>query len=158
TLQTWEVESGQAVAEASDKTRSVTCLAFSSDGAMAAVGDAAGSVWIYDVAKGERIKGAIPSSPKSLADVVLTPDKKFMLAGDEDGEVKRWDLTERESKFEPETPSIQAHKSSLMALAVSPDGSRFASVDRSGQMRVWETRTGKMLREWEIGMAVRGFS
>ena len=36
------------------------------------------------------------------------------------------------------------------------DGNRFATVDRIGQVRAWETKTGKPVREWELRMPVGG--
>jgi WD40 repeat protein len=151
-LQTYETDTGNLVDTYTDRGREVTCLAFSPDGELAASGDVNGTVRVVNVGKRERVRGDLPAHAKSLADIALTPDKKTLITADEDGELKVWDLTNRESLH-----TIQAHKSSLQGVAVSADGARFATTDKDGQIRIWDTKTGKQLREWELHMAVRGF-
>jgi len=151
-LQTYEVASGNVVDTYSERGREVTCLAFSADGELAASGDTSGSARIFNVRKRERVRGDMPAHMKSMADIALTPDKKFLITADDDGEVKIWDIDKRES-----LNTIQAHKSGLQSLTVNADGSRFATTDKDGQVRVWDTKTGKQLREWELKMPVRGF-
>ena len=54
--------------------------------------------------------------------------------------------------------AIPAHKNRLIGIAVGPDGARFATVDSTGQVRAWETKTGKQVREWELRMPIGGLA
>ncbi len=152
-IQTYEAGTGNVVDTHSDRGREVSCLAFSTDGELAASGDANGAVRIFNVQKRERVRGDLPAHAKSMADIALTPDKKTLVTADEDGEVKIWDIDKRESLH-----AIQAHKAGLQSLTVNGDGSRLATTDKDGQVRVWDIKTGKQVREWELRMPVRGFA
>src|SRR5439155_13300392 len=121
-----------------DRDRLVTCMAFTPDGEMTVTGDAQGSVRIFQVGKRGRFKGDIPTHSKTLRDVALTPDKKLLIAGDKDGDVKVFDLQKQIPEPLFDKP-VSAHKNGLTGIAVAADGGRFATVDRVGQVRVWET-------------------
>jgi WD40 repeat protein len=136
-----------------DRGRSVSCLSFSADGELAATGDTQGSVRVFKVATGERLRGDMPAHAKALGDLALTPDKKTLITADEDGEMKIWDLQKRESG-EPFT----AHRNGFMGIMVSPDGSKFATMSRDGQVRLWDTKTAKQSREWNLPVPVRGLA
>src|SRR5262249_52156338 len=136
-----------------DRDRAVKCLAFTPDGDLSVTGDGHGTVRIFVVAKRERFKGDIPAHAKALADVALTPDKKLLIAGDEDADVKVFDLQKPVPEPLTDKP-IATHKNRLMGISVSPDGARFATVDSTGQVRAWETKTGKQVREWDLRMPV----
>jgi WD40 repeat protein len=136
-----------------DRGRNVTCLAFSADGTMAATGDTQGSVRVFNVATGERVRGDLPAHVKAMGDVALTPDKKTLITGDEDGEVKIWNFAERETLH-----TIPAHTTGLMGIAVSPDGSRFATMGRDGSVKLWDVKEGKELRTWNLHVPGRSFA
>jgi WD40 repeat protein/predicted Ser/Thr protein kinase len=44
--------------------------------------------------------------------------------------------------------SVRGHTSAVQAVAWNPDGTKLASADREGTVKVWEVATGKMLREF----------
>jgi WD40 repeat protein len=152
TLQSYDVN-GTALKSHPDRGRNVTCLAFSADGAMAATGDTSGNVRVFNVATGERIRGDLPAHVKAMGDVALTPDKKALITGDEDGEVKVWDFAGRETLH-----TITAHRNGLMGIAVSPDGSRFATMGRDGSVKLWDVKEGKELRTWDLRVPGRSFA
>jgi WD40 repeat protein len=153
TLQTFDAN-GEVQKSHPDRGRNVTCLAFSADGAMAATGDTTGSVRVFNAATGERVsKGDLPAHVKSLGDVALTPDKKTLITGDEDGEVKVWDFAGRETLY-----TITAHKTGLMGIAVSHDGARFATMGRDGSVKLWNVKEGTQLREWDLRVPGRSFA
>ena len=62
-----------------------------------------------------------------------------ILSADYAGRVIAWDFAEVEPKLRW---TIAAHPSTIFALSVSPDGKRFATADRDGAVRVWNTADG----------------
>ena len=87
---------------------------------------------------------------KVITDLILTPDKKYLLTGGDDGEAKIWDLAKRSL-----VKTIPAHKQKLLGFAMSPDGKTFASNGQDQEVKLWETDTGKELHHW-TGMDIRG--
>jgi WD40 repeat protein len=81
-----------------------------------------------------------------------------LITGDEDGVVKVWDLSKKPIGT-IENP-VTAHKNGLMGIVVSPDGKRFATTSRDGQVRLWtwDEIEPKQLREWNLNVPVRGLA
>jgi WD40 repeat protein len=84
--------------------------------------------------------------------LVLTPDKKTLVTGDKNGQVKVWDLSKRTA-----THTVVANKgenkrdpASVIALAMSPDGKHFASVTKDNVVKLWDVAEGKELRTWDL--------
>ena len=92
--------------------------------------------------KGERVGGDLPAHP-AVSDLIVMPDKKFLITGGQDGEIKVWDLVRREA-----VRTIKGHKQRVMAFAVSEDGRRFATASQDQDVKLWETATGKELCRW----------
>ena len=106
-----------------------------------------GTVRIWQVTKGERLPGGdLPVHQEGVGDLTFTPDKKFLITGSsKDGEVKVWDLAKRTA-----VRTIKAHEGRITALAMAPDGSRFISVGQDNVVKLWETASGKPLRDWNF--------
>src|SRR5262249_34685793 len=47
------------------------------------------------------------------------------------------------------TPAQMEHPSWVMQLRFTPDGQELAAIDIEGNLRVWEAKTGRLLREWK---------
>jgi WD40 repeat protein len=152
TLQSYDLD-GKPIKAHSDRGRNVTCLGFSSDGAMAATGDTQGAVRIFNVTAGERVRVDLPAHVKTLADLAITPDKKTLVTGDEDSEIKIWNIADRETLH-----TFQAHADRLTGIVLNPDGSNFATMARDGQVRLWDVKTGRQLREWNLHVPSRAFA
>ena len=74
--------------------RLISCLAFSADGELVATGGAKdGNVRIWKTAKGDRLfAGELAAHQANMADLIFTPDKKYLLTGSASGEVRIWEL------------------------------------------------------------------
>lgn len=74
---------------------------------------------------------------------VLDPRGQFALCGDEAGNVHQLFL-------QPGKPTrkITVAKNSVLALALSPDGTKWASGGEDGVFQMRETETGKLIRSW----------
>src|SRR5262249_53427091 len=110
----------------SDRRR-VSCLAFSADGELVAMGAPDGSVRVWNVAKKERVGGDRPMSAKALWDVAITPDKKLLISGDKDGEVRVWDLARSQKVRDFKTAAAP-----FGGMAVSGDSKRLATFGGDG--------------------------
>jgi WD40 repeat protein len=139
-----------------DKEQDIKALAFSPDATLAAVGDAQGKVRIMDIAGGKAVGDTITAhtmpdekkkgdKPVAIADLALTPDKKTLITGAANGEIKIWDLGKRAAPQH----TLKAHKQALVGFTVSADGKRFASVSMDNVVKLWSI-DGKELRTWDF--------
>ncbi|HEX3148140.1 MAG TPA: WD40 repeat domain-containing protein [Gemmataceae bacterium] len=135
------------------KDRAVLCTTFTTDGEMAALGFADGSVQLWNLKSNERVGGDWAAFMADLGDIGVTPDKKKVVAIDAKLTVKIYDVAKKEV-----VKTFEAHKSGLPGLMVGPDGSRFATYSDNGEVKLWETDTGKELRTWSLPTPVRNLA
>ena len=102
---------------------------------------------IWNLVTGERVGGDLPAH-RAFGDLALTPNKKLLITGGDDGEVKIWDLAKRTTLH-----TIPAHKQKIIAFAMSTDGRRFATASQD-EVKLWDTDSGKELRQWK-GVPIR---
>lgn len=108
-------------------------------------------IW-WDTAKGTPIR-SIEAHQGWIRHAVLTPDSSRLVSVGDDMLVKVWDAAsgklirslEGHAKLTP-----QGHVTALYAVTVSPDGKYIASGDRHGEVRVWETETGKGVMTFQV--------
>jgi WD40 repeat protein len=135
------------------KDRQVLCTTFTTDGEMAALGFSDGSVQLWSLTKNERVGGDWAAFNKDLGDIGVSPDKKKVMAIDSELNVKIYDVAKKEV-----VKTFKALQSGVPGLMVGPDGSRFATFSDSGEVKVWETETGKELRSWSLPTPVRNIA
>jgi WD40 repeat protein len=94
-----------------------------------------------------RLRGA-----GALWQFALTSDGKRAIATSTSGHVNAWDVNSGKR-----VGRIQAHGGYIFALAMSADGSRFATGGSAGdhRVRVWNTRTLREERSMNFGTVVR---
>ncbi len=143
TVQVIDPESLRSIETLSDRGRRLTCLAFSADGSLVAMGALDGSVRIWNLVKKERLGADRPTHAKRLADVAITPDNKKLVTCDEEGEVKVWAIDG------PEPLQTFRTAGGAAGLAVGPDG-RIATYTGSGTIELWDLATGKSSRRWDL--------
>jgi len=132
----------------SDRGRPVSCLAFSGDGGLVAMGTPDGTVRVWDVAKKERVGGDRSAGTKDLMDLAVLPDRKHFVTGDKGGEIRVWAL----DKADP-VRTFRCGVGDVSGLAVSLDGSRLA-VFGNGTVDLCDLANGQSLRRWDLGVAV----
>lgn len=83
-----------------------------------------------------RVSGVSGNEPVELdmplASMALSPDGKYVLAGDIFKTIHVWDLTDRKI-----TKKLEEHTAQVNALAFSPDGKHFASGSSDRTIRLW---------------------
>jgi WD40 repeat protein len=154
-LETYDLETGKQLASWSGNENEISALSFSADGEWAALGGKDGSVRLWDVARRVRaLGGDFPAHEGKITDLVLTPDKKRLLTGDDAGAIKVWDLEAVRQQLKAGGPvkperTLQ-HPGGVAGFAMSADGSRFATAGRDNVVRAWDTAAGKELRSWDL--------
>jgi WD40 repeat protein len=159
-IETYDVTDGKQVSSLEfsnpDSTVKVNSLSLSADGGVAAAGGSDGVVRLWDVAAEKPLGGELRVTAGPVADLCLTPDKKTLVTADSQGWLKIWDLTRREPRKVKSGPggegadAVEAHKLGLACFAMAPDGARFATAGKDSVVKLWETSTGRLLREWDL--------
>ncbi|WP_397570582.1 hypothetical protein [Schlesneria sp. T3-172] len=126
----------------------VQCIALSPDGSRFAVGGAKLTLWNTSETEPTidllaEVKGEEGNRP--IHSAAISPDGSFLAAGDHKGMLRIWKLVEQS-----ETTAIRAHEGRLMQLAVSPSSQRVATTSYDGEVRLWETATGKSVKKLKV--------
>jgi hypothetical protein len=90
----------------------------------------------------ETILGTQPGRTRSLC---MSPDHRFVFAGNDQGEIKRWENAETPL---PVDWDLGKHNQ-VLGLALTPDQSLLISIAKR-QARVWEHATRTGVRAWEV--------
>lgn len=123
-------------------------LAVSPDGKQFALAGARLTLW--NTGEGEPAvdltKELVGKFEPPMRDVAISPDGKWLAAGDQKGMLWIWSLSDTSLVVE-----VQAHKSFLAKLAFSPDSAQVATTSYSGEISFWETATGKPIATQKVG-------
>ena len=106
----------------------ITALAFSSNGALLAVGSQQ-KIRLLGSSKQPRLKD-VPRGTESLA---FSPDDTILIAGLRDSKIELFDMTTGEK-----ITTLNGHTLMVEALAFSPDGKTLVSTGQDGTILVWD--------------------
>ena len=151
---TYEVidRDGKVLAAVEDAGRDVQAAAFAADLSAAVAGDDAGTVRVWDLGKKAQAGADWPLFGKAVADLGLTPDKKYLVAADETGAVKVADVSGRE------VVGTAAHPGGVVGLVVSPTGTTFATLGADRVVTAWslaDPKAPKAVRTWPLPVGVK---
>ena len=118
----------------------MSCV-FSPNGGHLLAGGRDPGIACIDVASGK--KTALAGHDSWVGDMVRGADD-LVLTSDYVGHVIAWDCSGDLPKLRW---NIEAHPGTIRALAVSADGKTFATGDRDGAVKLWQSVDGKLLRE-----------
>ncbi len=158
-LEAYDVATGKQVPPPQTAhTNPTSALVFSADGSIAALGGKDGSIRLWDTTKKAAVAGSdFPAHQEKIIDLLLTADKKTLITTDAKGNVSVWDLGTLipvKAGVQPKpVKTWQAHQESIVAFAVSPDGKFIATAGQDNVVKVWETQTGKDVRQWDFHLA-----
>jgi eukaryotic-like serine/threonine-protein kinase len=120
----------------------VVALGFSADVQRLVSVSEAGTVKVWDVARGQEISSAKVAKDRS-GGAAVSPDGELLAYGGQDGTVRLWDLSRgREVRaLAVDDQERRGRKMSTVdAVAFSPDGRRLAAAS-AGVVRIWELPT-----------------
>jgi len=94
-----------------------------------------------DLTQADLSRSVFSESLGSAIAVSLSPDGKLLVAGDTNGEIHIWNVTDGQKRL-----SIKAHTGWIWAVPFSPDGAYIASSSEDHTVKVWDVETGKCER------------
>jgi WD40 repeat protein len=123
----------------------VWCIDATSDGSKVASVDYRGNLVVYDAASSE------PATHEKAFErwcqaMMISPDDKSVVAGNEAGKVMIWDLDA--SKV---TKSVELDGHAVTGLAISPDGSHLAASDGGGHVHLLKWPSLEEAGKIEVG-------
>ncbi len=141
----------------------VHCAAFDKTGKFVATGCQDGQLRIYDVTKppgtlAKAIPAHILPQPQSIYAVAWHPDGKLVASASLDQSIKIWDAAAgtlvkeikpgSDNVPKPGTPRLPGHTDQVFTLAYSKDGKQLASGSSDRTLKLWNTDTGALLRDF----------
>ena len=131
TLRVWDKETGLSTQQHTRASRSLTCLALSTDGQLALWGTHGESVLVIDLSKQKLVKTLLVKDVRAVA---ISPDKKTALIGG-DKKVYHFDLTTGK-----ELKPLKSHRSQVDSVAFMPDGLRGISAGGDGVIKIHDLK------------------
>lgn len=99
------------------------------------------SVWRFEIASGKKLEFPAGSWVRGIAFDVTG---ETMVTAGYDGRLMWWPVAAESPK---PLRAVEAHAGWIRAIAVSPDGSRLASVGNDLMVRIWNMADGSLVRE-----------
>ncbi len=128
-VQLWDATTGESRATLTGHTNSITTLAFSLDGTILASASADGAIRFWHTETGTPILPHITGHTRHAKVAAFFEDNSTLVTAAFNGIITFWDL-------ETSTVNRQTigHRDWLMALAFSPDGTKFASLSADANL------------------------
>jgi WD40 repeat protein/basic membrane lipoprotein Med (substrate-binding protein (PBP1-ABC) superfamily)/DNA-binding SARP family transcriptional activator len=137
----WDVSTGQELLQLAGHTNGILSVTFNPSGERLATASQDGTIRLWNVALSrEWLSYPIPEGVSRIA---FSPDSSLLVAGTgNQGEIHLWDLATGEEAVQF---SDGGHPGGVEAVAISPDGSRLASVGGDASLKIWDIDTGQLL-------------
>jgi WD40 repeat protein/serine/threonine protein kinase len=144
TVRIWEALPGAGLPVLRGHDKYVYPVAYSPDGRWIASGSWDHTLCLWDAHTGE-LCATLPH-PGVVRALAFGPDSSWLVsAPDLAGHLQIWDVATGRRRQQ-----IKAPGPIVVAIAVSPDGSRIAAVERAGTVSVVETASGREVAAWQI--------
>ena len=88
------------------------------------------------------------SNDNGVLAVDYNPDGTSLVSGQNDGKVKLWSISPRDSTKVVRAIALSGHKALVWGIAHSPDGSIFATASEDNTIKIWD-RQGELLKTIE---------
>ncbi len=138
----WNAETGAEILSLIGHTARVRAIDFSPDGKLLATGSRDGSIRIWDAETGAELKRfavEIAGKPVETHDLKFTPDGKQLVTANTFG-ASVLDIFSGRNLF-------NFDEDNSLAVAVSPDGTRFALGGRNSVVQIYDLKFGALLLE-----------
>jgi WD40 repeat protein/serine/threonine protein kinase len=148
----WDVATGARKATIQLPTRGGTCvfLQLSPDGRTVFVAQhdpADPQLQAYDAETGRELFPH-PRHHGAVRSLVFDRDRRMLASGSADRTVRLWDLAGwRPAEPVPPTRTLDGHSKAVYTLAFSPDGQWLVSAGEDGLLNVWESSSGRKIRD-----------
>jgi len=139
----WDVDQDRSIHRFGPRKDITGAMAFDADASRLAVATYGGTVRVWDLAKGSS-PVFLPVSQSQLRTVVWIPTRNRLAVGDDQGMVTLVDAT-----GVGRNQQLGSDGSTVRTLTASGDGKLLVSVSEKGELRVWNTDDGKMIRSFK---------
>jgi WD40 repeat protein len=162
-VKVWSVESGKLILNNITGSTDATEVMFSPDGKWIISAHRDQSISIWDAATGQ-LEDSLPQAG-DIKSLQISPDAQFLLSTALNGTAQLWRLKSDPAKTDPaKTDPVKtdltqpfkrhliatlSHGSNVTQSVFSPRGEWVATASSNGQVKLWNTSTGKTLHTFE---------
>ncbi|MFO0979418.1 MAG: hypothetical protein U0996_23625 [Planctomycetaceae bacterium] len=145
TVRVWDVLAGQQKFQLNGHQGAVHSVAINPDESLAVSSGADKTLRLWDIVGGRQLKQLI-AFESTMYSVAIHPAGQIIAAAGADRKVHLVDLTTG-----AEIRTLTGHTDFVHSVTFSPDGSRLMSYGYAGQLRIWNTSDGTLVREIQRG-------
>ena len=140
-LDVWDISTAKLL-RVMDNGAEINSLQTFGDGRTVVTGGADGRVRIWDATTGDsRALDHEKEHEKEITHLDLSPDRTMVSTASDDGTVRLRDVATGEVR------AVLKMSAAVLRTRFSPNGAMVAGSDLDGQVRVWDPRSGKLLRD-----------
>ncbi|RKU26219.1 hypothetical protein C6499_13980, partial [Candidatus Poribacteria bacterium] len=141
----YDVPDGKETALFTEHPGQVNAIAFSTDGKILASGGFNNPIiQLWDLDTDSKLSTlTLPEEIQSISTLTFAKDNTMLISLDNSGNINYWDVVTREKALD-----IVTELSPYDAVAVSKDGSTFATGDRHGTIHLWNATMEHQFEDW----------
>ena len=140
----YDVPDGKETALFTEHPEQVNALAFSTDGKILASGGFNNPIiQLWDLDTDSQRSTLTSEEIQSISTLTFAKDDTILISMDQSGNINYWDVDTHQKVLDIVTEPL-----SYDAVAVSTDGSTFATGDRHGTIRLWNATTEHQFVDW----------
>ena len=140
----YDVPDGKETALFAEHTGQVNALAFSTDGKILASGGFNNpTIQLWDLDTESQRSTLTSEEIQSISTLTFAKDDTILISMDQSGNINYWDVDTHQKVLDIVTEPL-----SYDAVAVSTNGSTFATGDRHGTIRLWNATTEHQFVDW----------